>query len=63
MAGFVREARAADAAGLARVQVASWQSSLAGLVPAELIDELTSEAALAQFTERWQASISDPSCA
>lgn len=60
MAGFVRAARAADARGLALVQVASWQSSLAGLVPPALIDELTSEAAVGQFTERWLASISDP---
>ncbi len=39
--GFVRAARASDAAGLARVQVASWRSAFAGLVPAEVIEELT----------------------
>ena len=36
--GFVRAARASDAAGLARVQVASWRATLAGLVPDEVID-------------------------
>ena len=47
-AGFVREARASDAAGLARVQVTSWRASLAGLLPDAVLAELTSaEAELA----------------
>ena len=42
MSGFVRAARASDAAELARVQVASWQASLAGLVPDAVLAELRS---------------------
>ena len=45
--GFVRAARASDAAGLARVQAASWSATLAELVPDEVLAELTSYAALA----------------
>lgn len=58
--GFVRTARASDAAGLARVQVASWRSTLAGLVPDEVLAELTSAESLEQWTARWLAAISDP---
>ncbi len=60
LTGFVRAARAADAPGLARVQVASWQGSLAGLVPDAVVAELTSEEALGQFTERWEQAIVAP---
>jgi ribosomal protein S18 acetylase RimI-like enzyme len=58
--GFVRAARASDAAGLARVQVASWQESFAGLVPEAVIAELASDEAVGQFTERWLAAVSSP---
>jgi hypothetical protein len=58
--GFVRAARASDAAGLARVQVASWRATLAELVPDEVLAELTSSAALDQFTERWLEAIVGP---
>lgn len=58
--GFVRGARASDAEGLARVQVASWRETLAGLVPDVVIAELTSEEAVGQFAEHWQESISSP---
>jgi hypothetical protein len=58
--GFVRAARASDADGLARVQVASWQATLAGIVPDEVLAELTSPAAVAQFAERWLAAITAP---
>jgi ribosomal protein S18 acetylase RimI-like enzyme len=58
--GFVRAARASDAPGLARVQVASWRESFAGLVPEALIAELASEDAVSQFTERWEQAISSP---
>ena len=58
--GFVRVARAADAPGLARVQVASWQGSLAGLVPDAVVAELTSDEAVGQFTERWEQAIVAP---
>ncbi len=60
-AGFVRAARASDAAGLARVQVASWRASLAGLVPGDVLAELTSAAAEEQWAGRWlEASTAPP---
>jgi ribosomal protein S18 acetylase RimI-like enzyme len=58
--GFVRAARAADAAGLARVQVASWRAAFAGLVPDAVIAELTSDEAVGKFAERWREAISAP---
>ena len=60
MNGFVRGAREADAEELARVQVASWLVSLAGLVPDAVLAELTSEAAIGQWASRWRASITAP---
>jgi ribosomal protein S18 acetylase RimI-like enzyme len=59
-AGFVRSARASDATGLARVQVASWRATLAELVPAEVLAELTSDAALTSWSERWLEAIVNP---
>ncbi|MBO0802595.1 MAG: GNAT family N-acetyltransferase [Nocardiopsaceae bacterium] len=59
-AGFVREARASDAAGLARIQVESWRSSLAGLVPDEVLAELGEAEASGQFAERWRDAITNP---
>jgi GNAT superfamily N-acetyltransferase len=59
-AGFVRAARASDAAALARVQVASWLVSLAGVVPDEVLAELTSAAAEEQWAGRWQEAITAP---
>ena len=59
-AGFVRTARASDAEGLARVQAADWQAAFAGLVPDAVIAELTSDAAVGQFAERWRDAISSP---
>jgi ribosomal protein S18 acetylase RimI-like enzyme len=58
--GFVRAARAADAPGLARVQVASWRAAFSGLVPDAVITELTSDEAVGQFTERWRDAVSAP---
>ena len=58
--GFVRAARASDAAALARVQAESWSSTLADLVPDEVLTEITSYAALDQFTERWLEAIVSP---
>ena len=58
--GFVRAARASDASGLARVQVASWRAAFAGLVPDAVITELTSEEALTQWAERWRDAITAP---
>jgi len=59
-AGFVRAARAPDAAGLARVQVASWRARLAGLVPDAVLGELTSPDAERQWADRWLDAIVSP---
>jgi len=59
-AGFVRPARAGDAARLARVQVASWRRSFAGIVPAALLAELTGEAAESVWRDRWREAVSNP---
>jgi len=58
--GFVREARASDAPALARVQVASWRATLGGLVPDEVLSELSGEAAVEQFGDRWREAIASP---
>lgn len=58
--GFVREARPSDAPSLARVQVASWQATLGGLVPAEVLAELSTETAISQFEQQWHTSVSSP---
>lgn len=60
MTGFVRDARSADAADLARVQVASWQCSYDGIVAAELLAELTGADAVPAWAQRWQDAISNP---
>ena len=60
MSGFVREARGSDGEGLARVQVASWRGSFAGLVPEAVIEELASESAVGQFAERWRDAVGAP---
>jgi GNAT superfamily N-acetyltransferase len=59
-AGFVRLARAPDAAGLARVQVASWRASLAGLLPDAVLAELTSAEAERRWAGRWLEAITKP---
>ncbi len=59
-AGFVRQARAGDAASLARVQVASWRCDFAGIVPPELLAELTSEEAEQVWQDRWREAITNP---
>lgn len=58
--GFVREARPSDAPSLARIQVASWQSTLGGLVPAEVLAELSAEGAISQFEQQWHDSVTSP---
>jgi ribosomal protein S18 acetylase RimI-like enzyme len=60
VSGFVRTARAADAPSLARLQVASWQASLTGLVPDAVLAELCSAAAVGQFESRWLEAITNP---
>jgi GNAT superfamily N-acetyltransferase len=59
-AGFVRPARAGDAEQLARVQVASWRGSFAGIVPPDLLAELTSEEAEGVWRDRWREAITNP---
>ena len=60
-AGFVREARAAsDAPALAHVQVASWRATLGGLVPDEVLSELSGEAVVEQFGDQWREAITSP---
>jgi GNAT superfamily N-acetyltransferase len=59
-AGFVRPARAGDAASLARIQVASWRCGFAGIVPAGLLAELTSEEAEQVWRDRWREAITNP---
>ena len=58
--GFVRPARAGDAESLARVQVASWRRGFAGIVPPELLAELTGEEASAVWRDRWREAITNP---
>jgi ribosomal protein S18 acetylase RimI-like enzyme len=59
-AGFVREARASDAAALAHIQVASWRVTLAGIVPDAVLGELTSPEAQQQWAGRWREAITKP---
>ena len=56
----MRPARAGDAASLARVQVASWQRDLAGIVPSALLAELTSGEAEDVWRDRWREAITNP---
>jgi len=57
---FVRRARAADAAGVARVQVACWRCGYAGIVPGPLLAELTGEQARELWRSRWRDAIASP---
>ena len=59
-AGFVRPARAGDAVSLARIQVASWRCGFAGIVPQDLLAELTSEEAEQVWRDRWRDAIANP---
>jgi GNAT superfamily N-acetyltransferase len=56
----VRPARAGDADDLARVQVASWRSGFAGIVPPSLLGDLTGEEASAVWRDRWREAIGNP---
>jgi GNAT superfamily N-acetyltransferase len=56
----VRPARAADAASLARVQVASWRRDFAGIVPDPLLTELTGGEAEEVWRDRWREAITNP---
>ncbi len=58
--GFVRPARAADADSVARVQVASWRCGYAGVVPDDLLAELTGDEAQGVWRDRWREAITNP---
>ncbi len=59
-ASFVRPARAADAANLARIQIASWQTGYADLVPPQVLAELTSAEAAKRWHGQWEAAVTNP---
>jgi GNAT superfamily N-acetyltransferase len=54
--GFVRSARAADAAEIARIQLATWRVAYRRIVPASVLAELDA----AWMAERWRAAIEAP---
>jgi GNAT superfamily N-acetyltransferase len=56
----VRPAREGDAASLASLQVASWPCGFAGIVPPDLLAELTSEEAEQVWRDRWREAITNP---
>jgi GNAT superfamily N-acetyltransferase len=58
--GFVRPARTGDAGGLVRVQVASWRCGYAGIVPAEVLAELTGDQAQGVWRDRWREAMTNP---
>jgi ribosomal protein S18 acetylase RimI-like enzyme len=49
----IRKAEVVDAQGIARVHVSSWQTSYRGIVPDEVLDNLSEERRLAQ----WRATL------
>ena len=57
---FVRDARPADAGDLARIQVGRWRTGYAGLVPADVLGELTSAEAERRWREHWAGSLASP---
>jgi len=57
---FVRAARGSDAAGVARIQVECWRADYAGVIPDEVLAELTSEEASGRWQERWSEAIAKP---
>lgn len=52
----VRPSLAEDAAHLGRIQVASWRTGLAGLLPAEVLAALVAET----FATSWRSAIAEP---
>jgi GNAT superfamily N-acetyltransferase len=58
--GYVRPARAGDADSLVRVQAASWRCGYAGIVPAEMLAELTGAQAQGVWRDRWREAITNP---
>ena len=57
---FVRAARGSDAAGVARIQVECWRTDYAGVIPDEVLAELTSAEAAGRWQERWAEAIAKP---
>ena len=57
---FVRAARESDAAAVARIQVECWRTGYAGIIPDEVLAELTSEEAAGRWQERWAEAIAKP---
>jgi GNAT superfamily N-acetyltransferase len=57
---FVRAAREADAAEVARIQVDCWRHGYTGLVPGAVLAELTSDDALGRWRECWAEAIGKP---
>jgi GNAT superfamily N-acetyltransferase len=57
---FVRDARPADAADLARIQVARWASGYRGLVPDPVLAEITTPDNERLCQEKWAASLAHP---
>lgn len=57
---FVRDARPSDAGDIARIQTGRWRTGYAGLVPADLLAELTSPGAERRWREHWEQSLASP---
>jgi GNAT superfamily N-acetyltransferase len=56
----IRDARGSDAGDIARIQVARWRAGYAGLVPPEVLAELTSDEAEERWREHWAQSLASP---
>lgn len=52
---LIREATVADAAGIARVHVESWRTTYPGIVP----DEILAQLSIPARTERWEKTLSN----
>ena len=57
MISLVRNAELADAAGIARVHVATWRTAYRGLLPDDFLASLDAPA----YTERWRRIVADSS--
>jgi len=57
---IVRGARPPDADAIARIQAGRWRAGYAGLVPADVLAELTSAEAEGHWRERWAGSLESP---
>jgi len=58
--GFVREGRPEDAGAIAGIQVDAWRRLYGGLLPADVLAELTGEEATARFAAHWRESVERP---